>query len=78
MHPVIVRDLEPGPGCLPTLISKKRGRPQTTRIRKEESLRKRRLSVQICGVDNKVTINVAVEQLTITWLQNRERTVILR
>ena len=34
IHPVIVRDLEPGPGCLPPLISKKRGRPKTTRIRK--------------------------------------------
>jgi hypothetical protein len=33
IHPVIVRDLEPGPGCLPSLISKKRGRPKTIRIR---------------------------------------------
>jgi hypothetical protein len=34
IYPVIVRDLEPGPGCLPPLISTKRGRPKTTRIRK--------------------------------------------
>jgi hypothetical protein len=31
---VIVRDLEPGPGCLPPLISTKRGRVKTILIRK--------------------------------------------
>jgi hypothetical protein len=42
IHPVIVRDLEPGPDCLPPLISKKRGRPKTTRIRKQERHKKRK------------------------------------
>lgn len=42
MHPVIVRDFEPGPGCLPPLISKKRGRPKTTRIRKQEKFQKKK------------------------------------
>jgi hypothetical protein len=42
MHPVIVRDLEPGPRCLPPLISKKRGRPKTTRIRKQERPQKKK------------------------------------
>jgi hypothetical protein len=32
IYPVIVRDLELGPGCLLPLISKKRGRPKTTYI----------------------------------------------
>jgi hypothetical protein len=42
MHPVIVRDLEPGPGYLPPLISKKRGRLNTSRIRKQEMPQKKR------------------------------------
>jgi hypothetical protein len=42
IYPVIVRDLEPGPGCLPPLISKKRGRPKTRRVRKQERYRKRK------------------------------------
>jgi hypothetical protein len=42
LHLVIVQDLEPGPGCLPTLISKKRGRPKTTRIRKQERHQKKK------------------------------------
>jgi len=32
----IIRDLEPGPGCLPPLIAKKRCRPKTIRIRKQK------------------------------------------
>jgi hypothetical protein len=39
---------------------------------------KRRRGAQICGVDRKVTINVAVEQLMIAGLQRKERIVILR
>jgi hypothetical protein len=42
IHPVIVRDLEPGPGCLLPLISKKRGRPKTTRIRKQDRHQKKK------------------------------------
>ena len=41
MHPVIVRDLEPGPGCLPPLISKK-GRRKTKRIREQERSQKKK------------------------------------
>ena len=41
MHPVIVRCLEPGSSCLPPPISKKRNRPRTTRIRKQERPRKK-------------------------------------
>ena len=77
MHPVIVRCLEPGSSCLPPPISKKRNQGQHVFANKR-GLAKRRLSVQICGVDKKVTINVAVEQLMITWLHKRERTVILK
>jgi hypothetical protein len=40
IYPVIVRDLEPGPGCLPPFISKKRRCPKTIRIRKYERYRK--------------------------------------
>lgn len=42
MHPVSVRELEPGPGCLPPLISRKRGRPKTTRVRKRERQQKKK------------------------------------
>ena len=42
MHPISVRDLEPGLGCLPPLISRKRGRPKTTRIRKRERQQKKK------------------------------------
>jgi len=42
MHPVIIRELEPGLGCLPPLISRKRGRPKTTRIRKRERYQKKK------------------------------------
>ena len=42
IHLVIVRDLELGPGCLPPLISKKRGRPKTTRIRKQDRHQKKK------------------------------------
>jgi hypothetical protein len=63
MYPVIVRNLEPGPGCLPPLISKKRGRPKTTRIRKQDSYRRKK--ARCSNLDRKVTINVAAEQLMI-------------
>jgi hypothetical protein len=39
---------------------------------------KRRHGAQICGVDRKVTINVAVEQLMIAGIQRKKRIVILR
>jgi hypothetical protein len=39
---------------------------------------KRRRGAKICGVDRKVTINVAVEQLMIAGFQHTERIVILR
>ena len=42
MHPISIRDLEPGLGCLPPLISRKRGRPKTTRIRKREMQQKKK------------------------------------
>jgi hypothetical protein len=42
IHPVTVRDLEPGPGCLPPLISKRRGHPKTTRIRKQKRPHKKK------------------------------------
>jgi hypothetical protein len=42
MYPVSVRELEPGPGCLPPLISRKRGRPKTTRVRKRERHQKKK------------------------------------
>jgi hypothetical protein len=42
IHPVIVRDLELGPGCLLPLISKKRGRLKTIRIRKQERHQKKK------------------------------------
>jgi hypothetical protein len=61
MYQVIIRDLKPGPGCLPSLISKKRGHPKTTRIRKRAT-GKGKQGVLICGVDKKVTINGAVGQ----------------
>src|SRR3981081_3154462 len=74
IHPVIVRDLEPGPGCLPPLISKKRGRPKTTRIRKQERHQKKK-KCSIHGVDKKVTINAAAEQPMIAGLWHKEWTV---
>lgn len=42
MRPVSIRGLEPGPGCLPPLISRKRGRPKTTRVRKRERHQKKK------------------------------------
>jgi hypothetical protein len=42
MHQVIVRDLEPGPGCILPLISENRGCPKTTRIRKQERHQKKK------------------------------------
>ena len=65
IHPVIVRDLEPGPGCLPPLISKNEAVQKQHVFANKTDIRKRRLGVQICGVDKKVTINVAAEQPTI-------------
>jgi hypothetical protein len=44
----------------------------------KRNFRKRRQSVRIHGADKKVTINVAVEQLTIARLPCRERIAILR
>lgn len=52
IRPVIVRDLEPGPGCLPPLISKKRGRPKTTRIRKQEKPQKEGHNKRSCRTAN--------------------------
>jgi hypothetical protein len=37
IYPVIVRELEPGPGCLPPLIVKKRGCLKTRRVCKQET-----------------------------------------
>ena len=65
IYPVILRDLEPGPGCLPPLISKKEAVQKQHVFANKTDIRKRRLGVQICGVDKKVTINVAAEQPTI-------------
>ena len=42
MHPIIIRELEPGPGCLLPLISRKRGPPKTTHIRKRERHQKKK------------------------------------
>jgi hypothetical protein len=42
MHPISIRELEPGLGCLPPLISRKRGRPKTTRVRKRERHQKKK------------------------------------
>ena len=77
VHPVIVRDLEPGPGCLSPLISKKRSRPKTTSIRKQEKPLKRKVKRPNSWCRHKVTINVAVDQLTIVRLPCRESTAIL-
>ena len=42
IYPIIIWELKPGPGCLPPLISRKRGRPKTTRIRKRERHQKKK------------------------------------
>jgi hypothetical protein len=62
IHPVIVRDLEPGSGCLLPLISKKEAVQKQRVFANKRDIRKRRPGVQICGIDKEVTINRAAEQ----------------
>jgi hypothetical protein len=74
LYEILNQDL----AAFPYLFPKREAAQRQYVFANKRNFRKRRQSVRIYSSDKKVTINVAVEQLTIVRLPCRERIAILR